>query len=693
MARQTQNVAAGAIAVQIAGDGNSVEIVLAGARLRLNRLHTRKAAPATLIELLRTDTRATTFIGREVELRQLAEWRAAPPRIAVRCITGGAGAGKTRLAIEACEAAEADRWIGAFAPSAELARFHATQNLVHWVLPQDALIVVDYAATSLIVLKEWFSFLAPERNRAEGGKLRILLLERHADPESGWWADLTRRESGDRAGPADLIGGEARFPLPALDASRDRRALLAETMRCAAPLLDPPAAEQAPPAAGADAWFDARLADNRIDNEPLYLMMAGVHAARHGAPAALALDRVELAREMANIETARLEKFARGRGFNDDGALLKHLAACVTLENGCSPAALTKLADEEMTAVGLPAPFAAEAVAKRLSDCLPLANDLVEPVRPDLIGESFLIPIITGGRFRGEDVRRAIVLRAYSRAAAGTVDTLVRCAQDFAGGRADHAAVQWLRAIVEASDDTAELMRIANGLPENTLSLREFALDVQSRIVAVLQAAANRHPNETVPLLAGSLNNLANRLSDLGRREEALGAADAAVRRRRALAAARPDAFTPDLARSLNNLASFLSDLGRREEALAAAAEAVRLRRALAAARPDAFTPDLAMSLNNLASGLSDLGRREEALAAADEAVRPLPRARRRAARRLHPRSGDVAQQPGQLPERSRPAGGGARRRRRGGAAVPRARRRAARRLHPQSGDVAVSSR
>ena len=40
---------------------------------------------------------------------------------------------------------------------------------------------------------------------------------------------------------------------------------------------------------------------------------------------------------------------------------------------------------------------------------------------------------------------------------------------------------------------------------------------------------------------------------------------------------------------SLNNLANMLSDLGRREAALAAAEEAVRLYRALAETRPDAF--------------------------------------------------------------------------------------------------------
>ncbi len=74
------------------------------------------------------------------------------------------------------------------------------------------------------------------------------------------------------------------------------------------------------------------------------------------------------------------------------------------------------------------------------------------------------------------------------------------------------------------------------------------------------------------------------------------------------LAAARPDAFIPDLAMSLNNLANMLSDLGRREEALKAAEEAVGLYRPLADARPDIFIPDLAGSLNTLANTLERSG-------------------------------------------------------------------------------------
>ncbi len=96
------------------------------------------------------------------------------------------------------------------------------------------------------------------------------------------------------------------------------------------------------------------------------------------------------------------------------------------------------------------------------------------------------------------------------------------------------------------------------------------------------------------------LNNLANKLSNLGKHDEALTAAKEAVTIQRALADDRPDAFKPNLAGVLNTLASSLSNLGKRDEALAAAKEAVTLYRTLAKAQPDAYEPNLAISLTNL---------------------------------------------------------------------------------------------
>jgi tetratricopeptide (TPR) repeat protein len=97
------------------------------------------------------------------------------------------------------------------------------------------------------------------------------------------------------------------------------------------------------------------------------------------------------------------------------------------------------------------------------------------------------------------------------------------------------------------------------------------------------------------------------------REEEALAAVQEAVAAYRRLAEVTPDAFLPNLAHSLNNLSNRLSEVGRREEALAAVQEAVAAYRRLAEVTPDAFLPNLAMSLRVLAQILTDLDREEEA--------------------------------------------------------------------------------
>ena len=75
---------------------------------------------------------------------------------------------------------------------------------------------------------------------------------------------------------------------------------------------------------------------------------------------------------------------------------------------------------------------------------------------------------------------------------------------------------------------------------------------------------------------------------------------------------------------ALNNLGNRLSELGRREDAFAAAKEATGLYRRLADARPDAFLPDLAGSLGSLGNILTELDRKNEALSARREAVATL---------------------------------------------------------------------
>ena len=186
-------------------------------------------------------------------------------------------------------------------------------------------------------------------------------------------------------------------------------------------------------------------------------------------------------------------------------------------------------------------------------------------------------------------------------------------------------AVELYRGLAEASPEayTPDLAASLNNLANRLFEVGEWneALVAAREAVELYRGLAEAFPQAYTPNLALSLNNLANILSEVGDREGALVAAREAVEAYRALAEASPQAYTPNLAGALNNLANRLSEVGERNEALVAAREAVRLRRALAEASPQAYTPNLALSLNNLASFLSAVGERNEALVAAREAV------------------------------------------------------------------------
>ena len=187
--------------------------------------------------------------------------------------------------------------------------------------------------------------------------------------------------------------------------------------------------------------------------------------------------------------------------------------------------------------------------------------------------------------------------------------------------RAIHAPLY--RTLVDLAQDDGERAEALNnlGVALSALGQREEALAATQEAVDLCRALAEARPDAFRPALARSLHNLGAHLAALGRYDEALAATQEAVDLYRALAEARPDAVRPDLARSLTSLGNCLAALGRYDEAQAATQEAVAIRCALAEARPDAVRPDLAGSLHNLGNCLAALGRYDEALAATQEAV------------------------------------------------------------------------
>jgi tetratricopeptide (TPR) repeat protein len=125
---------------------------------------------------------------------------------------------------------------------------------------------------------------------------------------------------------------------------------------------------------------------------------------------------------------------------------------------------------------------------------------------------------------------------------------------------------------------------------------------------------ASANPAAFEPDLAGALNNLGSRLSELGRSEPALAATEEALEIFRRLADASPGAFESDLARALLNYswvrAAVRSQLA---EAVLAAQKSIDICAELVRRLPETFSDDLVGARRMLADVLVAQGRKEDA--------------------------------------------------------------------------------
>jgi tetratricopeptide (TPR) repeat protein len=594
------------IVVQAQGDG--VTVALNHPHLSLTAWHRRQRKPEKLLDLLNPFMRAIPYVGRKCAKADLEKWLTSDPVISVRCLIGGGGSGKTRLAIELCESADESNWSAGFVSHQELTRFSSQQNLSNWGWSKDTLVVVDYAAAQARVLRQWLVELA-QNIPSTGRRLRLLLLDRHADPDLGWWHDLATPGTFSEEPILALFDPITPVVLPPIAASDQIRDILAHVMVEASNLLRRPRALE-PPARGENPEFDGKLADPSITFAPLYLAMAGITAVQEGIPTLLGRGRADMAQRIATDELSRVAKLARDRGLNAD--LLMYVVAGVSLAGGFPRENFLRCVVEERQALGY-AQQDNQGVADAARDALGVQTDRVLPILPDLIGEGAILQQLVK---LPQDQQRLFIARWFERASSAVAATVIRTAQDYT---AAHDPIRWLDAVIDPNQTPENLWQVLEQLPQNTVRLRSHALSVAQVIVSGLQRQSGNTAGRLA--LAIALNNLINRLIDLGCREEALMRAREAVTITRDLESEQPYAYLPILATSLSNLANALGELGKGAEALSKATEAADIRRRLAVEQPRLFRHDLAASLTNMAVCLSNVGMRDEALAQAQEAT------------------------------------------------------------------------
>ena len=577
----------------------------------------RRFRPA-LPTLLRPEHGLVPFLGRQALLDRITGWcqdRAGRP---VMLVTGGGGSGKTRLGREACVQMLITGW------DAGLADDQRRSGAATARLQRPTLLVIDDAdlRTSLIT-----SLIGYMRWDDAGPEVRLLLLAR---TRGAWWDRLVRQQ--------DLDGAYTLLDLdrhPILAADRAEHFHQAATAFATYRESGAPPASLQPPAG----LEDPAYRDPLLIHIAALLRTVDTSAAPPLAPAEERIEETDriagqpglpvrqaLLQALCERERTRWYQLGKHLSFNPDLPLVDQVVALATLsaaaDQPCATALLAVLPNQaEVTRIG------AEALVV-WAHGLYSGSGYWNPLRPDLLAEQHLadtvqLPLLAAAAAqlaagqRWESGLLTQLLAELTRGATNQPAVRAALSELLAAAlprivdlvvTAGHAGLADLASLaLQLAPQPALAATLAKQMPEHSVQLAALAATLTSQRVTHYRAVTLDGDPDAANRLAASLNSLAVRLADLGRREDALAAVEESVTIRRELAVARPDVFQPDLAMSLGNLSNGLAGLGRREDALAAVEEATDIYRELAAARPDTFRPDLARALSNLAGRLAGL--------------------------------------------------------------------------------------
>ena len=516
--------------------------------------------PNSPAKLLRADAATTPFRDRP-ELQQLLDWCEDPAWSGVRLVTGPGGQGKTRLARHLVgqltqRGIERGEQGWAAVVLAEQAGPGALAVLRQVTTP--TLVIVDYAESRSAQLDP----LIEAMDRAEA-KVRLLLLARTA----GAWRT-------DRVAPAAhlavLADDRIVIPLrPVEPAVTGRTQAWHEAVTALAPRLAAlpdyrhlpwttlTASLPAPTLAGES--FRTILA---VQMHALATLLQASEAhGEHGSPST-ARDAREVLLEHEHRYWTRV---AEGFGITLNPATRGCLVALATLWGA------TDAADaDRVLASALPAatgPDTRATVAEWLSTLYRDGENYWSGLQPDPLGEYLVATVLPGtqpGSGQLENTTAAVSagqlehgLTVLGRAhpqhpPLSDVIISIVLSTGTAGVRAAIAVaprlqepaplLNALNRVVDTADLPA-LQRLSSALPRFSLLLAGINLRVAGATVGLYRELAGLNRDAHLPALAASVNNLALRLAEAGRRPEALTGAQEAADLYRELAQAEPEVY------------------------------------------------------------------------------------------------------------------------------------------------------
>jgi hypothetical protein len=236
--------------------------------------------------------------SRTVELSSLANWATNERPISIKVLTGPAGIGKTRMAVELCNSLDAQGWVTGFLTPFYLTRYADVLSPAIWHLEQPTLVVLDDAISFGSWLK---TFLAEISARPGGGKsLRLLLIDRYISSRSPPYRDWFGA-SGWENHAWSLLDPKEPVEIGPLKDIESRRSVFSMGIS----IID---SDLRPPMKGYDQAFDNWLGSMSWTGIPCYLLMAGVFAGKSGISSLISLRQADVVSALAKSERERLAK-------------------------------------------------------------------------------------------------------------------------------------------------------------------------------------------------------------------------------------------------------------------------------------------------------------------------------------------------------------------------------------------------